>query len=138
MKEYTSIDLKETRKSTRIIAIILGLILIAISIVRLTWYGGILGAIIIAAMIMDKKTVVCEEGIVVRYDVIVYQYKEVWPWEDIQEIHKELAPDGKRLALHFMKEIMSKRLVFSIPAAQEVMEFAKAMNPKIHIGEVNK
>lgn len=138
MKEFVSIDVKATKKSTRIVAVALGLVLIALGIVRGTWYGAILGAVIIVAMIMDKQTVVCEEGIVVRYDVLVYKYKEVWPWEDIQEIHKELSPDGRRYALHFMKEVMSKRLVFSIPMAKEVMEFAKEMNPKIHFGDVNK
>ena len=37
-----------------------------------------------------------------------------------------------------MKDIMTKRLVFPIPEAKEVLEFAKEMNPEIHIGNVNE
>ena len=42
------------------------------------------------------------------------------------------------VGLHFMKDIMTKRLVFPIPEAKEVLEFAKEMNPEIHIGNVNE
>ena len=132
MKEYVSIDTKQTKLSTRIVALIVSMVLIGISIVRRSIYGGLIGAMIIAAMLLTKKTYVCEEGLVVLYDVIVYKYKEVWPWED-----RELSPDGKKYALHFMKEVMSKRLVYDIPQAKAVMNFAKEMNPEIHFGDVN-
>ena len=137
MKEDVSIDTKQTKLSTRIVALIVSMVLIGISIVRRSIYGGLIGAMIIAAMLLTKKTYVCEEGLVVLYDVIVYKYKEVWPWEDILEIHRELSPDGKKYALHFMKEVMSKRLVYDIPQAKAVMTFAKEMNPEIHFGDVN-
>ena len=111
---------------------------IGLGIIRPSIYAALIGAAIIAAMLLSKETVVCEEGIVVRYDAIVYQYKEVWPWEEIKEIHKELSPDCKQYGLHFMKDIMTKRVVFPISEAKEVLEFAKEMNPKIHIGNVNE
>ena len=37
-----------------------------------------------------------------------------------------------------MKDIMSKRLLFSISDAQQVLEFAEEMNPSIHIAAVDK
>ena len=111
---------------------------IGLGIIRPSVYAGLIGAVIIAAMLLGKETVVCEEGIVVRYYAILYQYKEVWPWEEIKEIHKELSPDCKQYGLHFMKDIMTKRVVFPIPEAKEVLEFAKEMNPEIHIGNVNE
>ena len=138
MKEYISVDTGKMRKSTRITAIAAGLFFIGLGIIRPSIYAALIGAAIIAAMLLSKETVVCKEGIVVRYDAIVYQYKEVWPWEEIKEIHKELSPDCKQYGLHFMKDIMTKRVVFPIPEAKEVLEFAKEMNPEIHIGNVNE
>ena len=96
MKEYISVDTKQMRKSTRIAAIAAGLFFIGLGIIRPSIYAGLIGAVIIAAMLLSKETVVCEEGIVVRYDAILYQYREVWPWEEIKEIHKELSPDCKQ------------------------------------------
>ena len=81
MKEYISVDTGKMRKSTRITAIAAGLFFIGLGIIRPSIYAALIGAAIIAAMFLSKETVVCEEGIVVRYDPIVYQYKEVWPWE---------------------------------------------------------
>ena len=138
MKEYISLDTRQPRKSTRIAAIVAGLLFIGLGIIRPSIYAALIGIVIIAAMLLSKETVVCEEGIVVRYDAMVYKYKEVWPWEEIEEIHKELSPDCKQYGLHFMKDIMSKKLVFPIPEAKEVLEYAREMNPKIHIGNVNE
>ena len=74
MKEYISVDTKQMRKSTRIAAIAAGLFFIGLGIIRPSIYAGLIGAVIIAAMLLSKETVVCEEGIVVRYDAILYQY----------------------------------------------------------------
>ena len=138
MKEYISLDTRQLRKSTRIAAIVAGVLFIGLGIIRPSIYAGLIGAVIIAAMLLHKETVVCKEGIVVRYDAVLYKYREVWPWEEIEEIHKELSPDCKQYGLHFMKDIMSKKLVFPISEAKEVLEFAKEMNPEIHIGNVNQ
>lgn len=138
MKELTSIDTRSMRKSTRIAAVTAGLFFIGLGIIRPSIYAGLIGVVIIAAMLLSKETVVNEEGIVVKYDAIVYQYKEVWPWEEIKEIHKELSPDCTQYGLHFMKDIMTKRLVFPIPEAKQVLALAKEMNPEVHIGNVNE
>ena len=66
MKEYVSIDTKQTKLSTRIVALIVSMVLIGISIVRRSIYGGLIGAMIIAAMLLTKKTYVCEEGLVLN------------------------------------------------------------------------
>lgn len=138
MKEFISMDTRETKKSTRIAAIAAGLFFLALGIIRPSIYAAMIGLVMLAAMMLSKKTAVTEEGVVVTYDAIVYKYVETWAWEEIQEIHKELSPEGTKYALHFMKDIMSKRLVYSIGDAKKVLEFAQEMNPKIHIGNVNE
>lgn len=138
MKEFVSIDTKGMKKSTRIAAIIAAFFFIVLGIVRLSISAGVIGLVLLAAMLLNKKTSVTEEGVVVTYDVVVYQYREVWPWNEIKEIHKELSADCTQYGLHFMKDIMTKRLVFPIEVGKQVLEFAKEMNPDVHIGNVNE
>ena len=57
--------------------------------------------------------------------------------EEIQEIHKELSPDKKKYALHIMRDVMSRRLVFYIPDAEEVIGLALEKNPAIHVADVD-
>lgn len=138
MKEFVSIDTRAMKKSTRVAAIVAAFFFIAMGIIRLSIYSAAIGIVLLAAMLLNKKTAVTEEGIVVTYDVVVYQYRELWPWEEIKEIHKELSSDCTQYALHFMKDIMTKRLIFPLEEAKQVLEFAKQMKPDIHIANVNE
>lgn len=138
MKEFVSIDTRAMKKSTRIAAIVAAFFFIVAGIIRLSIYSAAIGLVLLAAMLLNKKTAVTEEGIVVTYDVVVYQYREVWPWEEIKEIHKELSADCTQYGLHFMKDIMTKRLIFPLEEAKQVLEFAKEMKPDIHIANVNE
>ena len=138
MREYIAIDDKALRKSTRIAAIAGGVALIVLAVVIRSLYTGLVGAVLLAAMMLNKKVAMTEEGLVVTYDVVFYRYYEKWRFDEIQEIHKELSPDGRRYALHIMKDVMSRRLVYSISDADKVIELALEKNPNIHVADVDK
>ncbi len=138
MREYIAIDDKALRKSTRIAAIAGGVALIVLAVVIRSLYTGLVGAVLLAAMMLNKKVAMTEEGLVVTYDVVFYRYYEKWGFDEIQEIHKELSPDGRRYALHIMKDVMSRRLVYSISDADKVIELALEKNPNIHVADVDK
>ena len=78
MKEYISVDTKQMRKSTRIAAVAAGLFFMGLGHHQtLHFIAGLMGESSLPAMLLSKETVVCEEGIVVRYNAILYQYREV-------------------------------------------------------------
>ena len=138
MREFVPLDEKETKKSTRIAGMAAGFLFLILGIFRSSVYAVMIGAVMIASMMLRKKISVTDDGIVTLYDVIFYQYIETWKWNEIKEIHKEPSPDGTKYALHFMKDIMTKRLVYSADDAMCVLDFASEMNPKIHIADVDK
>lgn len=137
MREYTPVDTKALRKSTKIIASLLGVTCIALSVYIKSVYAVMVGILILLALVLNKSTVVTERGIEITYDMILFKRVDLWSFDEIKEIHKELSPDGTRYALHMMKDIMSKRLVFSIEEAEEVIELAMEKNPKIHVAFVD-
>ena len=137
MREYIAINDKEPKKSTKIIAIIGGIALIIVAIIIRSLYTGLVGAVLFAAMMLSKQTAITEEGLVVTYNVIFYKYLEKWTFEEIKEIHKEISPDGRRYALHIMKDVMSRRLVYSVADANKVIELALEKNPNIHVANVD-
>ena len=137
MREYIPVDTKVLRKSTRIIAVFLGLMCIALAAYIKSVYAAIVGALILLSMVLSKRTAVTEKGIEVTYDMVLFKRIDLWSFDEIKEIHKELSPEGTRYALHMMKDIMSKRLVFPIEEAEEVIELALEKNPKIHVAFVD-
>lgn len=137
MREYIAIDDKALRKSTRIAAVAAGIALIILAVGIRSLYTGLVGAVLLAAMMLNKKTAMTEEGLVVTYDVVFYKYYEKWGFDEIKEIHKELSPDGRRYALHIMKDVMSRRLVYSVTDAEKVIDLALEKNPNIHVADVD-
>ena len=76
MREYIAIGDKALRKSTRIAAIAGGVALIVLAVVIRSLYTGLVGAVLLAAMMLNKKVAMTEEGLVVTYDVVFYRYYE--------------------------------------------------------------
>ena len=87
---------------------------IALAVYIKSAYAAIVGALILLSMVLSKRTAVTEKGIEVTYDMVLFKRIDLWSFDEIKEIHKELSPAGTRYALHMMKDIMSKRLVFPI------------------------
>lgn len=137
MREFIPIDTKPMKKSTKIAALIAGIGCLALSIYIKSIYTAIVGALILAAMILSKKIAVTERGIEITYDMVLFSRVDLWSFEEIQEIHKELSPDRKKYALHMLKDVMSRRLVFTISDAQKVIDLALEKNPSIHVADVD-
>lgn len=137
MREYIAIDDKALKKSTRIAAVAGGTALLLLAVFIRSLYTGLVGVVLLAAMMLNKKVAVTDEGLVVTYDVVFYKYYEKWGFEEIKEIHKELSPDGRRYALHIMKDVMSRRLVYSVTDAEKVINLALEKNPYIHVADVD-
>lgn len=138
MQEYISDNIKALKKSTRICAIIAGIGLIVLAFYLRSIYTGIVGLLLLGAALQGKTIKVTEEGVVMEYDLFFIKHRDVWPFEEISDIHTEPSPDGKKMALHVMRDIMSKRLVFMPIVAKRVIELALEKNPAIHVGEMNK
>lgn len=137
MREYIPIDVKIIRKSTKVVAMALGVLCLVAGVYFQSIYAIVVGVFILAAMVLNKKTAVTERGIEVTYDMVLFKRVDLWSFEEIREIHKELSPDGRKYALHMMKDIMSKRLVFPITEAEKVIALAVEKNPKIHVAYVD-
>jgi len=137
-REYISRDSKAPNPLTRTIGLIAGMILVVYGVLRFSWYSAIIGGMLLLALVMVKKIAMNEVGLVTSYNILGIKREEIWAYEDIQEIHKEVSPDGKEMALHVMKDIMSKRLIYPIESYQKVIDLALEKNPKIHVAYIDK
>ena len=137
MRKYVSYDRKALRKSTRIAAVVAGIFMIGLAVYIKSWHAAFIGIVILLAMVLQKEIAMTEEGLEVNFDMIVYQYKELWSYEEIEDIQKELSPDGTKMALHVMKDVMSRKLIYDLDVYEEVIALAKEKNPKIHVADVD-
>lgn len=137
MREYIPIDVKIMKKSTKITALAAGAALVAIGICIRSIYTAVAGVLILAAMALNKKIAVTERGVEITYDLGVFKHIDLWSFDEIREIHRELSPDKDKYALHVLKDVMSRRLVFRISDAEEVIGMALEKNPSIHVADVD-
>lgn len=137
-REFISRDSKAPTAVTKTIGLFMGAVLIVFGVVRPQYYAIIIGVILMLALCMEKKIAINEEGLVVSYRILLINKKDVWPMDEIEEIHKEMSPDGKEMALHVMRGIMSKRLIYPMSSYQEVIDFVLEINPNVHVGYIEK
>lgn len=137
MRKYVSYDRKALRKSTRIAAIVAGIFMIGLAVYIKSWHAAFIGIVILLAMVLQKEISMTEEGLEVNYDMVVYQYRELWPYDQIEDIHKELSPDGTKMALHVMKDVMSRKLIYDLDVYKDVIALALEKNPEIHVADID-
>jgi len=137
-KEFISRDSKAPSGDIKAIGLIFGIAMAAYGILRMKIYYIAIALVLIAALCMEKKIAIDEEGLTVTYKILFINKKDIWPMNELEEIHKELSPDGREMALHVMRGIMSKRLIYPRGAYQEVIDFILEHNPKVHVAFVEK
>ncbi len=135
MQNIYTLNERKNKKSTRLIAIIMGVIMLGLGIYITSIYGIICGTLILTTGFFRKTTFVNEEGIFITYDARIYKYHELWSFTDITEVHMENGYDSSKKRLHFTKGSMSKMLVFNSLDANKVIDIAIKQNPKIHLDE---
>ena len=99
-------------------------------------YSAIIGVVLLLAVVFQKETYVSKEGVVLAYDFILRKHKIVWSFEEITDIHIEYVADPNYVVLHFLRDVMSRRLVFQKRELEQVLELARSVKPDIHIENV--
>ncbi len=136
MDKIKAYDERAMKKSTKMAALLMGAGLIIFGFWSSVRYSAVIGVILILAVVFQKETYICREGIVLAYDFIIYKHKIVWNFDEISDIHIENAGNSTYVILHFLRDVMTRRLVFSKEEADRVLELAERANAHIHIEEM--
>ena len=134
MDKIKAYDDRTMRKSTKFAAVIFGAGLF--SFYSTVKYSAIIGVVLLLAVVFQKETYVSKEGVVLAYDFILRKHKIVWSFEEITDIHIEYVADPNYVVLHFLRDVMSRRLVFQKRELEQVLELARSVKPDIHIENV--
>ena len=135
MKTYKASTGRELSRTTEILCMVFGVVLIALGIFQRTIYGALIGIVLLAAGIMTKSVTVSEEGIVTEYRFLVRTKREVWGWDEIKDIFCEYSSKHPgKVGIHFTKEsLMARRLFFPRNLKDEIVELALNQNPDITV-----
>lgn len=138
MDKIKAYDQKAIRKSTKIAAMIAGFALIVIGLFTYAKYSIPVGIVLLLVIGMEKEVYITEEGIEVVYNLIGIKHSDNWSFNSISDIHKESVADDRFYVLHFMKDVMSRRVVLFKEDADEAVRLALEKNGNIHFADVNK
>lgn len=136
MDKIKAYDDRAMQTSTKIAAIVFGVALIGLSFYATVKYAAVIGVVLLLAVIFQKETYVSQEGVVLAYDFIVFRHKIVWTFDEITDIHIEYVKDPQYVVLHFLRDVMSRRVVFQKKQLEQVLELARSAKPGIHIENV--
>ena len=89
MKTYKASTGRELSRTTEILCMVFGVVMIALGIFQRSVYAAIIGLVLLAAGAMSKSVTVSEEGIVTEYRFLVHTKREVWGWDEIKDIFCE-------------------------------------------------
>lgn len=135
MARIKAYDDKALSKSTRVAAFIAGIALIVLAVFSTVKYSALIGIVLLLAVIFGKETYVSEEGISVEYDFILFKHVIGWDFEEITDIHLEKIKGGHQ-GLHFLKDVLTRRLLFGRDEVEEVLRMAKRRNSTIRIEDL--
>lgn len=136
MDKIRAYDERTMKKSTRAAALVMGAGLIIFGFWSSVRYSAVIGVLLILAVVFQKETYICREGIVLSYDFVIYKHKIIWNFDEISHIHIEHADSSTYVVLHFLRDVMTRRLVFCREEADRVLQLAKQANEHIHIEEI--
>ena len=132
MIEFKPLNDRKQRTSTKIAVLVAGVAFVILGIVLPSIYSIVIGGIFLMASTVSKHTIISEKGIEVRYRMLAFKYEELWAFSEVTEMHLEIVKDPRFSALHFTKDVISKRLIFTKEDARSVVSLALKQNPKIH------
>ena len=137
MKEFYPRNVKPVTIERQIIKLLFGGALLLISFTFHSTGGLVVSVLFLFAALLKKQVAVDDAGLRIDYDAYFFKYGEMWTYEQMTAIHK----DQRRCAadeymLHFGRDVMSRRYVFSKIDADEIIEIARRKNPRIEIGTV--
>ena len=71
-----------------------------------------------------------------EYDFFVFKHVIHWGFEEITDIHLE-GKRGSYQGMHFLKDVMTRRLLFSRDEVDQVLQMAKSRNSAIHVENID-
>lgn len=137
MDNIKAYDDRQMKKSTKVVAVFACIGIIGVCIYAPSVYSISVAVLAIPALMLQKRMYVTETAIEISYKVLCFNYHSTWDFQEISDIHKEDAPDKRFYILHFMKDVMSIRMVFYKEDVDEIYRRASNRNPDIHIAEIN-
>lgn len=137
MEEIKILNDRTTSNIKKSIGFFMGVIILFAGVYTHSVYAFICGGLIIPSILLNKYSIVNDDGIVIVYDALFYKYKEYWNYVDISELHRESSKKTENISLHFLKGSMSKRLVLNREDSVKVMNMAVKKNSKLHVSYIN-
>ena len=136
-KVYHAKKVKERKDYVKVLGWLASLLLIGYGIASGVWLGIILGLIMALALMLEQREMVTNRGLEVYYDCRIFDYTDVWSWDDITSVHREDQGHPTLVALHFGKGITTRRYCFTKADAEAIMALAKEKNPNISVGDAD-
>ena len=133
--QFVPVNQRKMRRFTKFAAVFAGLALLFLGIYLRSWYGGIVGVMLLLAAFFTKKLMVDERGVVVEYRLAGLRWEELWAFPEIESVHIEYRGQQGWQGLHFKRGALSRVLVFPEAVAQQVLELCRHRNPQIYLGE---
>lgn len=98
----------------------------------------LVGVILFATLLIRRPVEVTEEGLVQITDFRLFMNKEVWKFNQMNEIHWMYEDEIKEIKIYFEKMGIPKMYRFKLQDAEAILKLAADKNKNLVIKEVKK
>ena len=134
---YPARDLKPRKKWVTVGGWILVAVLFLGGLATKYYMLLLFGVLYTLTLLTKKAVVVTKRGLEFYYQMRITTQYNFWGWDQIVSVTREDKNHPEVVALYFGMENKAKRLYFTRPIAEKVLELAKEVKPGIVIREAD-
>lgn len=135
MKTYIGQEENPRKKSTWVVSILLGAFLLVYGTVVGSWYGQLIGLLLLVVSVFKRTLTVSEEGFTMTYHLVRFQHKVLWSFGQIDAIHWGKQKEGDTALIYFGKGLSVKGMVCQQAEVAEILDWVRENYSTIKIEE---
>jgi hypothetical protein len=130
LKSFIALNDSSKGKSNKIIAIILGSVLLILGIALLQVPAMILGALFIYITLYNKKVIIDEKGVNIYYNAVFFKKSTFYPYPEYEGILLE-GGDNLIMNIGFNRKGITNYYQFNRTDKEDIIHIIKKSNPQI-------
>ena len=132
MEQYKGIVKTRTTERKIMLVVVTGIILF-LSYRQHNYLYMALALVMMSAVFYSKEHVIDKKGCHIVYNFFGIKIPYTWTWDVITIVRPDYTKSRPNVLLEIAKDVTIRGFVFKKSEVQDVMDFIKRQNPKIHV-----
>lgn len=117
----------------KILAIVLSIVCVCMIFILKQYTYIVFPILVILAVILEKKHIVDEKGVIIHYSFLGKETSNIWPWEEIEILMQNFKKAEPNVMCFFKKNMATRAFILSVSDAKILRDFVSENHKNIEI-----